>query len=253
MLGSAPAGKGRLVYDTTQVSEGPDPQDRHHVGAGARAGHGQRRLAAFGAGRTGQGRLQQRGQARRHAGRLSTPRRSPPRSRRPKADLAAAEAALANQEAALIKAEAVLQARRAQRRAPAGAWPRRASRPVGARYGDARSDVAKADIAVAKAQIASAKATIQQRKAALDQAHHRSRAHRDPLAHRGHGHLAHRRSGPDRGGEPAGAGAVQDRAGSVAHPHRGPGQRGRRRRGQPKATRRRSRSTPIPTASSRAA
>ncbi len=61
---------------------------------------------------------------------------------------------------------------------------------------------------------------------------HRSRAHQHPLAHRRHRDLAHRRSRPDRGGEPAGARAVQDRPGSLAHSHRGAGQRSRRRRGQ---------------------
>lgn len=87
-----------------------------------------------------------------------------------KADLAAAEAGLENQQAALIKAESVerLSILNKDRQGSLAAKGFSAQSALDSAIRD--SEVAKADIAVSKAQIASAKATIQQRKAALDQA-----------------------------------------------------------------------------------
>jgi HlyD family secretion protein len=86
------------------------------------------------------------------------------------ADLAAANAAVTNQQAARVKAEAVLKlAERTTERQQALADKGFASQSVlDTALRDA--DMAKADIAVAKAQIESAQATIKQRKAALEQA-----------------------------------------------------------------------------------
>jgi len=86
------------------------------------------------------------------------------------ADLSVAKAAVTNQEAALIKSEAVLKlAERTTERQQSLAAKGFASQSV---LDTATRDaaVATADIAVAKAQIESAQATIKQRQAALDQA-----------------------------------------------------------------------------------
>jgi HlyD family secretion protein len=87
-----------------------------------------------------------------------------------KADLAAARAALVNQEASLQKAKAILaQAERNKSRQQALA---RKGFTAAAALETAERDAetARADIAIAEAQIASAKATIEQRQAALRQA-----------------------------------------------------------------------------------
>lgn len=86
------------------------------------------------------------------------------------ADLAVAEAALSNQEAALLKAKAVdnLAIRSVERQAALAAKGFSAQAALDTATRDAA--VAKADIAVAEAQVASARATILQRKASLDQA-----------------------------------------------------------------------------------
>lgn len=86
-----------------------------------------------------------------------------------RADLAAAEAALLNQEAALVKAQSVLKLaelniERQKKLADKGYA---AQSVLDTATRDA--EVAEADIAVANAQIASARATIEQRKAQLDQ------------------------------------------------------------------------------------
>ncbi len=86
------------------------------------------------------------------------------------ADLAVAKAAVTNQEAALLKAQAVLTlAERTTDRQQSLAAKGFASQSV---LDTATRDaaVANADIAVSKAQIESAQATIKQRQAALDQA-----------------------------------------------------------------------------------
>jgi HlyD family secretion protein len=86
------------------------------------------------------------------------------------ADLSVAKAAVTNQEAALIKAEAVLKlAERTTERQQSLAAKGFASQSV-LDTATRDAEVAKADIAVAKAQIESAQATIKQRQAALDQA-----------------------------------------------------------------------------------
>ncbi len=87
-----------------------------------------------------------------------------------KADLAAAEAALANQTASKVKALAVLKAaeRTTVRQEALAAKGFAAQAALDTAIRDA--DVARADITVAEAQMASAKATIEQRKAALNQA-----------------------------------------------------------------------------------
>lgn len=87
-----------------------------------------------------------------------------------KADLAAAEAALANQEAAMQKSKAVLQAAETNVARQEALAEKRLSPQLTYETALRDRDVAKADIAVAEAQVASARATIQQRKAALDQA-----------------------------------------------------------------------------------
>jgi HlyD family secretion protein len=92
------------------------------------------------------------------------------RTAQAKADLVAAEAALANQNAALAKAKAVLTTadRTIQRQKSLAQKGFASQQTLDNAVRD--QDVAEADIAVAQAQIASAKATIAQRKAALDQA-----------------------------------------------------------------------------------
>lgn len=87
-----------------------------------------------------------------------------------KADLAAAEAALANQEAAMIKAKAILQAAETNVARQQGLAEKRLSPQLTLETALRDRDVAKAEIAVAEAQVTSARATIQQRRAALDQA-----------------------------------------------------------------------------------
>lgn len=86
------------------------------------------------------------------------------------ADLVAAEAALANQQAAKNKSKAVLQATETHVTRQQGLAEKRLSPQLTLETAIRDRDVAKADIAVADAQVASAKATIAQRKAALDQA-----------------------------------------------------------------------------------
>ncbi len=87
-----------------------------------------------------------------------------------KADLAVAEAALANQKAMLTKSEATLKAaeRNTVRQDALAAKGFASQSALDTATRD--SDVAKADITVAQAQITSAEASIKQRKAALDQA-----------------------------------------------------------------------------------
>jgi HlyD family secretion protein len=87
-----------------------------------------------------------------------------------KADLTAAEAALANQEAAMNKARAMLQAAETNVVRQQGLAEKRLSPQLTFETALRDRDVAKADIAVAEAQVMSARATIEQRKAALDQA-----------------------------------------------------------------------------------
>jgi HlyD family secretion protein len=86
-----------------------------------------------------------------------------------KADLAAAEAALANQEAAMNKSKAMLLAAETNVTRQEGLAEKRLSPQLTFETAIRDRDVAKADIAVAEAQVNSARATIQQRKAALDQ------------------------------------------------------------------------------------
>ncbi len=87
-----------------------------------------------------------------------------------KADLDAAEAALANQKAALEKSKAVLQAAETNVTRQQGLAEKRLSPQLTFETAIRDRDVAKADIAVAEAQVASARATIAQREAALEQA-----------------------------------------------------------------------------------
>lgn len=87
-----------------------------------------------------------------------------------KADLAAAEAALANQQAAMNKSEAVLQAAETNVARQQALAEKRLSPQLTYETALRDRDVAKADIAVMEAQVASARATIQQRQASLDQA-----------------------------------------------------------------------------------
>ena len=87
-----------------------------------------------------------------------------------KADLEAAEAALANQVAALEKSKAVLLAAETNVARQQGLAEKRLSPQLTLETAVRDRDVAKADIAVAEAQVASARATIAQRNAALDQA-----------------------------------------------------------------------------------
>lgn len=87
-----------------------------------------------------------------------------------KADLVAAEAALANQQAAMSKAKAVLQAAETNVARQQGLAEKRLSPQLTYETALRDRDVAKADIDVMEAQVASARATIQQRQAALDQA-----------------------------------------------------------------------------------
>lgn len=87
-----------------------------------------------------------------------------------KADRAAADAALANQEAAMNKAKAVLQAAETNVTRQEGLAEKRLSTQLAYETALRDRDVAKAEIAVVEAQVKSAQATIEQRKAALDQA-----------------------------------------------------------------------------------
>lgn len=87
-----------------------------------------------------------------------------------KADLEAAEAALANQQAALEKSKAVLLAAETNVARQLGLAEKRLSPQLTLETAVRDRDVAKADIAVAEAQVASARATIAQRNAALEQA-----------------------------------------------------------------------------------
>jgi len=87
-----------------------------------------------------------------------------------KADLTAAEAALANQQAAMTKAKAMLQAAETNVTRQQSLADKRLSPQLTLETAVRDRDVAKADIAVADAQVMSARATIQQRQAALDQA-----------------------------------------------------------------------------------
>jgi HlyD family secretion protein len=87
-----------------------------------------------------------------------------------KADLEAAEAALANQQAALEKSKAVLQAAETNVTRQQALAEKRLSPQLTLETAVRDRDVAKADIAVAQAQVASARATIAQRNAALEQA-----------------------------------------------------------------------------------
>jgi HlyD family secretion protein len=86
------------------------------------------------------------------------------------ADLGAAKAALSNQEAAMNKSKAVLQAAELNVSRQKGLAEKRLSPQLTYETALRDRDVAKADIDVIHAQIASAKATIAQRQAALDQA-----------------------------------------------------------------------------------
>jgi HlyD family secretion protein len=85
------------------------------------------------------------------------------------ADLGAAEAALINQEAAMNKSKAMLQAAELNVVRQQGLSEKRLSPQLTFETALRDRDVAKADIDVIAAQVASAKATIQQRKATLDQ------------------------------------------------------------------------------------
>lgn len=85
------------------------------------------------------------------------------------ADLGAAIAALSNQEAAMNKSKAVLQAAETNVLRQQGLAEKRLSPQLTFETALRDRDVAKADIDVANAQIASAKATIAQRKASLQQ------------------------------------------------------------------------------------
>jgi HlyD family secretion protein len=87
-----------------------------------------------------------------------------------KADLEAAEAALANQQAVLEKSKAVLLAAETNVARQQGLAEKRLSPQLTLETAIRDRDVAKADIAVAEAQVASARATIAQRRASLDQA-----------------------------------------------------------------------------------
>lgn len=87
-----------------------------------------------------------------------------------RADLASAEAALTNQQAAMEKSKAVLRAAETNVARQQGLAEKRLSPQLTYETALRDRDVAKADIAVAEAQVASAKATIAQRQAALDQA-----------------------------------------------------------------------------------
>jgi HlyD family secretion protein len=87
-----------------------------------------------------------------------------------RADLVAAEAALANQQAAMNKSKAVLQAAETNVARQQGLAEKRLSPQLTYETALRDRDVAKADIGVAEAMVASARATIQQRQAAVDQA-----------------------------------------------------------------------------------
>ena len=87
-----------------------------------------------------------------------------------KADLAAAKAALTNQEAAMAKSQAVLKAAETNVERQALLAKKRLSTQLTYETAVRDRDVAKADIQVMTAQIASAKATIAQKQASLDQA-----------------------------------------------------------------------------------
>lgn len=87
-----------------------------------------------------------------------------------RADLAAAEADLANQQAAMNKSKAMLQAAETNVARQEGLAEKRLSPQLTFETAIRDRDVAKADIAVVEAQVTSARATIEQRKAALDQA-----------------------------------------------------------------------------------
>lgn len=137
------------------------------------------------------------------------------------ADLSVAYASLGTQQANLRKAQTTLdQNRRDYERSKQLAESKLISQSA---LEDSRKAVAlsESDLAIAEAQIKNAEALVQTRKASLEQAPHRPVAHADTLAHRWRSHPAFHRPGPDRRGQPAGAGAVQDRAGSFADPHRG--------------------------------
>lgn len=86
------------------------------------------------------------------------------------ADLAAAKAALANQEAAMAKSQAVLKAAETNVERQGLLAKKRLSTQLTYETAVRDRDVAQADIQVMTAQIASAKATIAQKQAALDQA-----------------------------------------------------------------------------------
>ncbi|WP_333794584.1 efflux RND transporter periplasmic adaptor subunit [Hyphomicrobium sp.] len=86
------------------------------------------------------------------------------------ADLEAADAALHNQEAALLKSKAILEAAELNVSRQESLAEKRLSPQLTYETALRDRDVAKADIAVAEAQVMSARATIAQRKAALDQA-----------------------------------------------------------------------------------
>ena len=87
-----------------------------------------------------------------------------------KADLMAAEAALANQEAAKQKAVAILEAAETNVERQQNLADKRLSPQLTLETALRDRDVAKAEISVADAQVNSARATIEQRKASLDQA-----------------------------------------------------------------------------------
>jgi HlyD family secretion protein len=87
-----------------------------------------------------------------------------------KADLMAAEAALANQEAAKKKAIAILEAAETNVERQQNLADKRLSPQLTLETALRDRDVAKAEISVADAQVMSARATIEQRKASLDQA-----------------------------------------------------------------------------------
>lgn len=86
------------------------------------------------------------------------------------ADLGASKAALSNQQAAMVKSEAMLQAAELNVVRQKSLADKRLSPQLTYETALRDRDVAKADIDVINAQIASAKATIAQRQAALDQA-----------------------------------------------------------------------------------
>ena len=157
----------------------------------------------------------------------STTRHFVARVAQARSDLAAARAMLANQEAALVKAEAVernagrlmdRQRTLADKGIAATTTLDNATRDC--RGGQGRSRGGQSPSPECQGDDCATRG-------AGGTGRDRPGAHAHPLADRWHRDRAHGRCRPDRGGEPAGARAVQDRAGSAPYPHRGAGQRGR--------------------------